>query len=483
MSKFLANVIKLGSATLVGQILGIILTPVLSRLYTPADFGMFQLFFSIVSLIAVISCFSYYSAILLPKKDEDAAHIVVLCFFLIGFTAIVTTVFLLFFSGTLERVLNAPGLSNYILLIPLSIICNSGAYVLNYWLARREEFTTIAKANIYSSLTSKSVSISSGIISPSPVGLIFGAIINDATIFFVCLRRTIADYNYFRNISFEKLKQLAYRYKKFPLYSVGTDLAGSATMQVIPFMLAFIFSPLIVGYYAMAFLVIKLPYKVIGNSIATVFFQKASAEKNLTGSIQKTMKAVNSRLISIGMFACVIVMIVGSELFTFALGNQWYMAGVYAQIFAPWFFVGFISTPLGSIFNVLEKQDIKMGFNILILISEIFVLYISGFLGNPIIAMLLLSATGTIFLSWMTVYLLKIAGVSIRDVIGELLKYLILSLSVAIPLIVAKYYSISSTLLIVISIILSIVYYLIIVYQDTQLKEGLLNSIRKIINI
>jgi lipopolysaccharide exporter len=159
MSKFLSNVLKLLSASLLGQILGIILTPILSRLYSPADFGMFQLFISVISIIAVISCFSYYNAILLPKKDEDAANIVVLCFILIIFTSLVTTIIFLIFSGQIEMALNAPGFSNYIYLIPLAIICNSFAIVLNYWLTRKEEFGTLAKINIYSSVSSKGVSI------------------------------------------------------------------------------------------------------------------------------------------------------------------------------------------------------------------------------------------------------------------------------------------------------------------------------------
>jgi lipopolysaccharide exporter len=481
MSKFLANVIKLGSATLVGQILGVILTPVLSRLYSPADFGNSQLFFSIVSLIAVISCFSYYYAILLPKKHEEAALIVVLCFFLIGITAIITTVFFFIFSDSLEKVLNTQGLSNYILLLPIGIICSSGAYVLNYWLTRKEEYNTVAKANIYSSITSKGVSIGSGIISPSPAGLIVGSIANDATICLVCFKKTIADYHFFQNISFKKIKQIALKYKQFPLYGLTSDLTGSATVMAIPFMIAFFFSPDIVGYYALAHLVIKAPFKFIGNSIATVFFQKASYEKNLTGSFKNTVKIVHSRLISIGLFGCLMIMIIGPELFAFIFGNKWYTAGIYAQILTPWFFVAFISVPLSSIFKVLEKQDVGMWFNIFLFISEMVVLYLGGISGNPIIAMILLSLNGIIFWSWMNMYLLKISNVSVKETLNEILKYLLFGLILCSPLIIAKYFSVQSNLLIVVGIIVSIIYYSIILYRDSLLKAGLLDFIKKII--
>jgi O-antigen/teichoic acid export membrane protein len=472
---------KLFSATLVGQILGMILIPFISRLYSPADFGIFQLFLSIMSLIATISCFSYHRAIMLPEKDEDAAHIVVLCLILIIITTIISTVFLSFFSGYIEKTLNAPGLFNFLLLFPLAIICNSVAYVLGSWVARKEDFGTIAWGNIYSSISGKAVSIGSGIISPSPFGLILGTIVNDATIMTVMVKKTLIDIHYFQCASYEKIKQIAYRYKQFPQYNAGANLASTAITQVIPVMLAPFFSPVVVGYYAIAYMGLLLPLKLIGNSISTVFFQKASVEKNLTGNVKNIVQKVNTRLISIGMFMCLIVMILGPELFSFVMGAQWMTAGVYAQIFAPWFFVLFISTPLFPIFAILEKQVASLWFNVSLLVSTIVVIYIGGLLGDPIIGMLLLSSTGVIFWSWMNLYLLKIAGVSVRYAIREILWYLIFGISVCMPLLIAKYYSVSSNLLLVIAVVVTIFYYLAIVYQDTQLKEGLLQFLSKII--
>lgn len=478
MSKFLSNVIKLFSATLVGQILGIVCTPILSRLYSPSDFGMYQIVISMVSLIASIACFSYYSAILLPKKDEDAGNIVVLCLILIIFTSVATTIFFFIFSGYIEQTLNAPGFSNYIFLILLGIIFNSIAYVLNYWLTRKEEFGIKAKSSIYSSISGKGVSIGFGILSPSPFGLIFGTIINDATIVLVLGKKTIADYHFFQEVSYEKIKHLAYRYKNFPIYGVGSDLAASATIQATPFILAFFFSPVIVGYYSMAYFVVRAPLRVIGYAIESAFLQKASLEKNLTGGVKNIVKSVYPRLISIGMFACLILLIIGQELFTFVLGAQWSTAGIYAQIFAPWFFVAFISLPLITIFNILEKQSVSLWFNILLLISNIIVLIIGGLLGDPILGMLLISGTGVFFWTWMDLHLLKIAGISVRDAVYELMHFLSLGVVVSIPLLIAKYYSLSSSLLIVVAIIVSIIYYTIIGYQDIKLREGIIYSIK-----
>jgi|WetSurMetagenome_2_1015567.scaffolds.fasta_scaffold00245_19 lipopolysaccharide exporter len=481
MSKFLSSVLKLFSATLVGQVLGILVTPVLSRLYSPADFGLFQVFLSIISVIAVISCLSYESAIVLPEKNEDAANLVSLCLFLIGTTSIIVSVFFILFSEVIEQLFNAPALSQYIFLIPLGIICNSIAFVLSYWMTRREEYGTMAKANITSSFTSRSVSIGFGVYSPSPFGLIFGTIINDATIICILLKKTVSDLRFFRMISLKKVKELAIRYKKFPKYNIGSELASSLSIQVTPLLLAVFFSPVIVGYYAMSYLVIRLPSKVIGNSIATVFFQKASEEKNRTGSVKNIVKSVNARLISVGILPTILLIIIGPELFTFALGTRWENAGVYAQILAPVFFVAFISVPILSIFNVMEQQRISLWFNVWNLFYTVIVLIIAGTLNDPLLGFILLSCIGVLSWSWMNLYSLKLAGVPSRAVLFDIFRYLILGIGLCTPLIIAKYYSASSRSLIAVAVVVGIIYYLIIVYQDKQLQNGLLNLIKKFI--
>jgi O-antigen/teichoic acid export membrane protein len=376
---------------------------------------------------------------------------------------------------------NAPALSHYIFLIPLGILCNSIAFVLSYWMTRREEYGTMAKANITSSFTSRSVSIGFGVYSPSPFGLIFGTIINDATIICILLKKTVSDLHFFRKISFKKVKELAIRYKKFPKYNIGSELASAMSIQVTPLLLAIFFSPVIVGYYAMSYLVIRLPSKVIGNSIATVFFQKASEEKNRTGGVKNIVKSVNARLISVGILPTVLLIIIGPELFTIALGARWENAGVYAQILAPVFFVAFISVPILSIFNVMEQQRISLWFNVWNLLSTVIVLVIAGTLNDPILGFILLSCIGVLSWSWMNLYSLKLAGVQVREVLYDIFSYLTLGISICIPLIIAKYYSVSPGLLIALAVGLAIIYYLIIVYQDKQLQKGLLNLIRKFV--
>src|SRR5690606_12901013 len=107
MPGFVSNILKLVSASLVSQVLGIVLIPILTRLCAPDDFGSLQIFMSLVSIVVIVSTFSYHFAIMLPKEDEDAAHIMALTVLLIVATSLVTVLVLYVLMGHLGGLLGA----------------------------------------------------------------------------------------------------------------------------------------------------------------------------------------------------------------------------------------------------------------------------------------------------------------------------------------------------------------------------------------
>src|SRR5690606_39781775 len=61
--------------SVVGQAVVILTYPLITRLYDPADFGLFSVFASVVSMVAVASTASLEAAVPLPREDRDAAAV------------------------------------------------------------------------------------------------------------------------------------------------------------------------------------------------------------------------------------------------------------------------------------------------------------------------------------------------------------------------------------------------------------------------
>src|SRR6056297_1536688 len=173
MSSFINNVSKLVFGSLMAQLLGILLYPVIARIYSPADFGVFQLFLSISMIVTIFTCLSYELSIMLPKDDEDSANIVALCIILLTLMSLIIGSVFVLIPEQISSLLNAPQLSRYLVFVPLIVFLNSLFFVLNYWTSRRVNYGVIATARVVNSLSSRVAQIGIGVIRTSPVGLIF----------------------------------------------------------------------------------------------------------------------------------------------------------------------------------------------------------------------------------------------------------------------------------------------------------------------
>ena len=117
-SSFTTDVLKLVTGTTFAQVITILASPLLTRLYGPEAFGFLALFTSITSIIGVIACMRYEMAIMLPKTDEEAANLLGLCLLCVTVVSALTVPALYFGGDALLSLLKAPGLGPYF--IPVS---------------------------------------------------------------------------------------------------------------------------------------------------------------------------------------------------------------------------------------------------------------------------------------------------------------------------------------------------------------------------
>lgn len=479
MSEFISNVLKLVSGSVIAQILAVLLIPIITRLYTPEDYGLFSLILAITAIIAIFSSLSYQLAIMLPKEDEDAAHIVALCGILILISCLLTGIIIFLFANPMANILNSPDIEEYLWFTPIIVFFSAIFVVFTYWNSRRKRFGVYAVAQVVNSLSTKGIQIGLAIPSTSLFGLIFGYIIGNFCAVFVMLKGFHEDINLFREVTLKKILSLAVRYKKFPLYNSLATTANTISTQVTPILFAFFFGPTVVGYYAIALQVVSMPMQLIGNAIGQVFFQRASEENNKTGSIKKIVAELHQRLFILGIFPTILLMILGSRFFSFVFGNSWSVAGLYAAILAPWFLLVFITSPLSTLFTVLERLEITLVLNVLGLFSRIITLLIGGFLGDPTLTLILFSLTGVIFVGGSNFYILKIGGVDILKELKTNLFILFRALLIAAPLLIAAYLNATTYILFGIAGLLFTSYYFFIIGKDPILKKIILGIVGK----
>lgn len=473
-NRFSGDVLKLVLGSAIAQGLIILVSPILTRLYSPDDFGLYSIFISISGVISAVFCLRYEMAIVLPPEDEEAANLLGVSFFVASLVSLLTVPIIWLGGPFILSILKIPKFGPYLWLIP-PITFFGGATLghpaLNNWNTRTKNFKRLANIQIINASITVGIQLGAGFIGwatgGSLIGGVFiGSLISTSILGWLVWREN-GDF-FKRNINIKDIILGMKRYRKFPLYDTGSVLMNSISWQLPSFLLPMFFSPAVVGFYALGNRLLRLPMDFIGNAIAQVFFQR-SAEANVNGNLAPVVENVFQYLVMLGMFPMLLLSVIGRDLFSVIFGSKWTEAGVYTQILSIWMFVWFISSPLSTLFRVLEKQEKFLALNIAILLTRFASLFIGGWLGNARLAMMLFSISGVLLYGYMGLSIILVSGVSKKKVAHILLKYLALFLPCGVLLLFMKYLPVSPLFIVVVSVGMSGLYYFYILRSNPQL--------------
>ena len=125
-SAFFRNFLVLMSGTALAQVISVAIAPFLTRLYDPADFGVFGVYISIVGIIGAVPTLRYEQAMMLPKSNEEAANLFGDSLASVAIVATVAALVCIPFGGRIAAMTDSPGLSHWLWLVPISVFL-SGA--------------------------------------------------------------------------------------------------------------------------------------------------------------------------------------------------------------------------------------------------------------------------------------------------------------------------------------------------------------------
>jgi len=364
----------------IAQAIPVAISPILTRIYTPEDFGVLALFMAITSIFGSIASGRYELAIMLPKKDEDAINIFALGFIITSFISFLLLVLVLLFNDYFTKLLNNNEIGIWLYFVPIAVFFTGLYNILNYFNNRKKQYKDLAKANIIKSIVLTIVQLSIGFIKQGASGLISGQIISQFFANTKLLLNIIKDKLLISKISKIKIIALTKRYKDFPKYSLPAGLANVLSQNLTNILISSFYSVATLGFYSFTQRILGTPSSLIGNSIGQVFFQQATKEKQQTGKVINSFNSTVKKLIIIGLPSFGMLFFIVEDLFTFVFGEEWRIAGTYAQIILPLYLIRFISSTVSSINTVFEKQKTSLYMNILLLISSMVSIYVADYL-------------------------------------------------------------------------------------------------------
>jgi O-antigen/teichoic acid export membrane protein len=133
------GILIIASGTVIAQVIGIITTPIISRLYSPADFGVLGLFTATLSILALAGGFRYELALPLPEDDKDAANLFVFFLVLLSVTSLCFLILFFLFGNVILSFFHIETLEPYVFLFIIGFFGVSLYGALTYWVTRRRD--------------------------------------------------------------------------------------------------------------------------------------------------------------------------------------------------------------------------------------------------------------------------------------------------------------------------------------------------------
>ena len=334
------------TGTALAQALPIAISPILTRLYSPAEFGLAALYLSCMAVLTLIATGRYELAITLPVTDEEAALIVTFTLKLAFFISVLLYFPIIFFGDILATWLGNADLKPWFYLLPVSVLTTAGFNILQYWCNRKSLYRTMSTNRVQNSFLSSLFNVVLGL-SKTPGGMILGPALGQALAAGIIGRKVWKENHSLLSATSMKGEQtMAMRYIDHPKHIAPAQLLGTIAIQIPIFMIGSVYSLAVLGFFSLAYRMVTLPTSLVASAIGDVYRQKSAEAYNNQGDFYLIYVKTLRRTIQLAIPPFIAAYFLAPTIFEWVYGLEWRIAGVYAQILVVGAFFQFIFTPV-----------------------------------------------------------------------------------------------------------------------------------------
>jgi len=456
--------------------------PIVTRLYAPEAFGLQSMFGSIVMLIAVFATMSYHSSLILPKTEDEAFIMFAVCIVSIllitGFSVLIISVG---YDFIIQKS-NTPELKYYLWLTPVFVFFHGLYQTLRFWNTRYKRFGRLAVSRVIETGGNKGFVLGAGFLGHTTggsliYGILFASVLKNLVLVGKLWQENKKRIKHIINL--ENILTGAKRYRKFPMYSVWSELLSRIPEVITVFFIVRYFDKTLLGHYSLSIMVLTLPTVFLYSSIMEAFSPRAAMAKHEGKHVDLLLK-VNERTASLTIFPFMVLGITGDILFKFVFGANWAAAGIIVQILVLRTFFEIIFTPTMSFINIMEKQEVNLIRRILNIIVVVVSMVIGGMYNNLYLALLILALLEGMVIGGTGFFMMRKIKFPLLVLIKKLLFYFGICISLGIILLTVRLWFDYSTFAILAIIgVCTTIYYTLVLYHDKELRSivfGIING-------
>lgn len=360
----LLSTFNLGHASFVGssalmQLVPLLTAPIIARLYTPAEFGIYAVFFALATILAAIAPMALTHATLLEADDRDAAHATLLTISVVAGFCALFAVLGLATPRSQKVAMFGEAVVPYLPWLPLTILFSGIFNCLYTWAIRTRRFHLLSRNRIVLGLSTAALQVGIGLTKPGAVGFIVANLCGYGLAVALLLFPLMADLQRLRpDFSARSALAQIIKHRALPMWTVPANLVNSISNFLPDLIIGRLFGVAQLGQFSLANRMVNFPLTFIASSAQDIFRQQASQEFNEHGHCRKTFNRFFFLMVIVTIALLIPMILAMPYVFPIIFGDQWGQAGVLVQAVGLLLVVRFVTSPLSYVWIIRGHQKL-----------------------------------------------------------------------------------------------------------------------------
>ena len=370
---------------------------ILMRIFSPDDYGLYNIFYSYIEVLIILSTLKYELAVVVADDDREANDLAGLTLRINTLVSLLllTIALVLWLTGMLPG--NFAQLGWMVLLIPPMVFFCGTSRVYGALFNRMHRYRSIAVNETVNAGTGALLKIALGLLgmlqAGMPVGTVAGRAIANIT-YRLKLRQLgrTPSFHGDRTAAFSVMR----KHRNFPFFVASKDFINSLSYN-LPFLwLALYFDRAEVGLFALALTFTFRPANLLNTAIEKVYYARTAEGVRQGEPVGRMISRMLLVVNAIALPVCILAWFAAEPVFSFCFGGRWAGCGVYVRALLPWIFLSLSATPLTFISNVFSTQRIEFYFYLVLLALRVAAIAIGVSAGGFLLAIRLYAAAGAL---------------------------------------------------------------------------------------
>ena len=416
LSEIVKDMGTLAGGNVLAQAISLAAYFVLLRIYSPADYGLFSIFYSYIEVLIILSTCKYELAVVQADDEREAAAVAQ---YTLRMNAIVSAV-LLAVALVLWRTGSLPGdfveLGWMVVLIPPMVFCCGTSRVYSFLFNRKHRYPTMALSETVNAASAALLKVVLGLLGLLQAGMPMGTVAGRG-IGNLCYRLQMKQLAMHATTRSEQ-RTAARKYRNYPFFVAPKDFMNSLSAN-LPFLwLAMYFDSAEVGLFGLALTFTFRPVNLLNVAFEQVLYARVAEGVRVRRSVMPLVRQFLLKLNAVALPLFLLAWMVAEPVMVFCFGDKWLGCGIYVRALLPWVFVGLSSTSLMFISNVFSRQRTEFLFYVVLIALRVAAMAIGIHAGSFLLAVRLYATAGMLVSASLLVWYLLLLRRYERSIIS-----------------------------------------------------------------